>query len=116
MISFLWTNQGLGWISFVLCAIIIGGINIAVLLTQKNKFSPKAIGFLLYRCGWSLSFAIYMLTIKLSAFDGFGLTIILIYYVLVCFDIFINVIDTELNLEIGPLFIPKIQSNNISIE
>ncbi|OLS19581.1 MAG: hypothetical protein HeimC3_45310 [Candidatus Heimdallarchaeota archaeon LC_3] len=106
-----WPNQGLEWISFVLCSYIIGTGNLLTLIVNFRKYNNLIIGFLLFRCFWSFSFTIYMLLIEFSPFPSLGLSIILLFYALVFLDVLIIIFNHQIVQELGSGFIPKINLN-----
>jgi hypothetical protein len=107
VILILWPNQGLGWISFVICAIIIGTANLLILLTNKNTFDNKIISFLLFRVSWSYSFTGYLLFVEYNIIPSMGLGLIFLFSVFVFFDVLIVLFDRQIVQTLGPAFIPK---------
>lgn len=99
-------NQGLEWISFVLCSFIIGLANLFILGKQTKLFSSNVKGFLLFRILWSLTFSFYMLLIFFTSFHGLGLSFLLIFFIAIFFDVLANILFQELNNSLGPPFIP----------
>jgi hypothetical protein len=107
-----WPNQGLGWISFVICAFIIGTANLLILITNKNTFDNKIISFLLFRLSWSYSFTGYILLVEYSIIPSMGLGLIFLFSVFVFLDVLIGLFDHQIVQTLGPGFIPKNTNQN----
>ncbi|MHA1989670.1 MAG: hypothetical protein ACW981_00815 [Candidatus Hodarchaeales archaeon] len=111
-IIFFWPNQGFEWISFVICAFIIGTANLLILFTNKSNFDNKIISFLLFRLSWSYGFTGYMLFVEYDIIPSMGLGLIVLFSVLVFFDVLIVLFDYQIVQTLGPLFIPKNTAQN----
>ena len=106
IIYLIFPYQGLDWISFVVCSSIICLGNLFILIKQYKIYSSTVQIFVLFRISWSFAFSSYMLLIAFSSFHGFGLSVILFFFILVFLDIFTNLFFKDINNLLGPPFIP----------
>ena len=100
-------NRGLEWLSFVICALIIGISNSIALSNKSENFSETSKKFLIYRICWSLSFSLYVILFEINIFPNFGIYVVILFYCLAIFDIFLNIFNHVITTEVGPGFMPK---------
>lgn len=104
-----WSHQGLEWISYASCALIIGLANSITLTLQYKLFSKIARYFLMYRILWSVSLFLSMLLLRMNDVQVLNNPLMVLFYLLALADIFANICSKTITIEVGPGFLPVLE-------